>query len=230
MRLLDIVNRARRECGVSGAALPTLQNGLTAEGQRFVDWAADAWNDLQVERPDWEWMRKPFTFNTTQGVAHYARANVVPDCATWKVDSLRCYPASMGPPAEQILPVMGWDTWRDIYQFGAMRVTTGIPAAAAVEPDKSMSLGPVPDAVYTVLGEYWREPTALSADFDDPAAAGNDFPMRFHMLLVYDVMERYAEYESAGEVLQRAVAGKKRLRNRLLAQYLRTVTWGPPLA
>jgi hypothetical protein len=175
-------------------------------------------------------MRKSFSFNTIAGQQRYARADIVPDCAEWKLDSFRAYPQTAGVGGEQILPPMGWDTFRDIYQFGTMRTTTGNPAVVSVEPDKSLSIGPVPDAVYTIDGEYWRTPTTLSADADDPAAPGNDFPERFHMLLVYDVMERYALYESAQEVLQRATAGKKRLRNRLSWSYLRPVGFGAPLA
>lgn len=230
MNYLQLVNRARQECGVSGTDLTTLQTGLTLEGKRFATWIADAWNDLQTEKPDWQWMRKPFTFSTTASTVHYARADIVPDCADWKIDSFRAYTDSVGHDDEQILPPMSWEVWRNVYEFGTMRDMTGRPVAFAVEPDKSISLGPTPDTVYDVNGEYWRLPTDLSADADDPAATGNDFPERFHMLLVYDAMIRYAEYEAAAEVLQRGNSGYRRMRNRLMSAYLPIVGWGPPLA
>lgn len=227
---LALVNLARRECGVSGVDLATLQTGLTAEGRRFATWVADAWVDLQIEKADWEWMRKSFSFGLVPGVSTYDRATYLPDCSDWKHDSFRAYTTAFGATDEQILPYMSWMTYRNVYQFGAMRTTTGRPVAAAIQPNKSLSVGPIPDVAYTVNGEYWRLPTKLVADTDDPAATGNDFPERFHMLLVYDVMQRYAEYESAPEVEQRAVRGYKKLRNRLGTAYLPTPGWGPSLA
>lgn len=231
MMFLELVNRARRECGVSGVALSTLQHGLTAEGQRFVDWTTDAWNDLQIEKPDWQWMRKTFTFQTVPSQANYTPAQAgAADAASWKIDSFRAFATVAGYGDEQIVPPMSWDVWRNVYQFGANRTATGRPVAIAVGPDKSLNVGPLPDDAYTVIGEYYRKPTTLVNDTDSPSDAGNDLPDRYHMLLVYEVMERYALYESAPEVRARAETGRKRPRNALMAQYLPQIGFGPPLA
>lgn len=232
MRLLDIVNRARRECGVSGNALLSVTGALTMEGQRFVDWATDAWNDLQLEKNDWQWMRKGASFQTVAGQPLYtlAQANAT-DLAMWKRDSFRCYLTATGMPDEMILAPFEYDTWRNVFQFGTARVTTGRPIAFAVQPlDHSLAIGPLPDNVYTVVGEYYRQPTALALDADDPASPGNDFPTRYHMLLVYMIMDAYASYESAPEVAARAAKGKLRMKSMIMRDFLPQIGFGAPLA
>jgi hypothetical protein len=231
MNLLALINRARQECGVSGQPLATVQTGLTLEGQRFLTWMQDAWNDLQIAKPDWQWMRKTATFNTTPGKANYAPTDIgITGPVNWKLNSFRCYHAAIGYGDEMILPPQDWDTFLRVWLFGANRTMQTRPVTMAVNPqDHSLQLGPIPDDVYTVVAEYFRAPTALSADSDDPSSAGNDLPVKYHMLLVYETMERYAAYESAPEVAQRAAAGKKRVWQQLLRDYMPPVTFGPPL-
>ena len=63
MNFLALVNRARSECGVSGVALASL-SGLATEDARIKNWVAEAWHDIQLHKPDWNWMRKPVSFTT----------------------------------------------------------------------------------------------------------------------------------------------------------------------
>lgn len=232
MNLLQIVNRARRECGVSGQALASVTGTLTMEGQRFLDWATDAWNDLQIEKNDWQWMRKSTTFSALPSQQLYTLAQAsATDLARWKTDSFRCWNTATGQADEMILPAMDWDAWRNVYQFGTNRTTTGRPVVFAVAPlDHSLAVGPLPDTTYTVTGEYYRQPTALALDADDPSTTGNDFPARYHMLLVYMVMDAYAAYESAPEVAARAIKGRTRMKAMIMRDYLPMVTFGTSLA
>ena len=65
---------------------------------------------------------------------------------------------------------------------------------------KSICLGPPPDGSYTITGDYFVAPSERAADIDVPVG----IPTRFHMLIVYRAMMKYAGYESAPEVYQRA--------------------------
>ena len=87
------------------------------------------------------------------------------------------------------------------------RSTQSRPVSWAVAPDHSLVLGPVPNDVYTVVGEYFKEPTMMSADTDTSA-----IPSRYQMVIVYRAMMKYAPYEAAGEIYQ---AGKDEYRKML---------------
>ena len=63
MTFLQLINRARQECGVTGPDLTTV-TGLTGESLRFYNWINSAWVDIQTAHEDWQFMRLPFQFNT----------------------------------------------------------------------------------------------------------------------------------------------------------------------
>lgn len=229
MTFLELVNRARRESGVSGAALSSVatDSALTAEGLRFKYWVIEAWREIQTQHADWNWMRKPVSFNTTAGVNTYAPAACnVTDLGDWKRNSFRAYTTSMGYGDEQILPFMEYETFRNVYLYGNMRTTQSRPVSFTINPaDKSLILGAVPNDDYTVVGEYFKKPVDLSADSDTP-----ELPDRYHMFIVYKAMSSYAFYESAPEVLERAQRGEKKMLTLLEFDQMPVLTSGPPLA
>ena len=51
MNLLQLVNQARVECGVSGPALTTAQSQV-GESARMVAWVQQAWIDIQTSKED----------------------------------------------------------------------------------------------------------------------------------------------------------------------------------
>lgn len=232
MNLLSLVNRARQECGVSGGALTTVQGTLTQEGQRFKDWVNTAWTDIQQHRGDWQWMRKTATFNTVAGQTSYTAAQAgAPDVNEWSPESFRDYLASIGVKGEMFMTYRDFSEYRDLYEFNAMRLTQSRPVEITIRPDHStLSVWPLPNDVYTITGEYYRVPTDLTLDTDDPASAGNDLPTRFHMLLIYMAMRSYAAYESAPEVDARGMEGMMRIKGQLEAWGLQTPQMGYSLA
>jgi len=230
MNYLALVNRARRECGVASSPLATL-SGLSTEDSRVATWVAEAWRDLQLHRSDWQWMRKEFAFNTVAADATYTPTEAgATDMADWKRDSFRAYLTATGYADEQVLPFMEWDTFRAMFGFGAQRTQQARPVVFTIKPDRSLQLGPLPDAIYTINGEYYRTLTELTLTTDDPSAVGNDLPERWHMLIVWMACRSYASYEAASEVLQRAEVETRRLLQRLEFEQLPTLTSGAPLA
>lgn len=230
MNYLALVNRTRRECGASSAALASL-SALSTEDTRFKSWVNEAWRDLQLHRPDWDWLRKTASFNTVAAQQNYtlAQANAA-DQAEWKRDSFRAYLAATGYGDEQILPFMEWGTFRNVYLYGAQRAIVGRPVVFTVKPDHTLALGPVPDAIYGIEGEYFRTVTDLTAETDAPSDAGNGLPDRWHMLVVWMAARMYASFEAAPEVQQRADVETRRLLQRLEFEQLPMLTSGPPLA
>lgn len=231
MNFLQIVNRTRQECAAAGSALTTLQSNMSAESQRFMTWVNEAFRDIQQHKPDWQWMRKNFSFPTVAGQAGYTLAQMsATDMADWKRDSVRAYATAVGTNDEQILPFMEFTTWRNVYAFGVMRASTGRPSTFTINPDKSLSIGPLPSTVYTVTGEYYRAPADMSADLDDPSAAGFNLPVRYHMLIVYRAMQSYARFYAAPEVMAFAIAMSDKHMRRLEFEFLPMLINGPPLA
>lgn len=229
MTFLELVNRARLECGVSGAQLTSVatDSALTQEGLRFKRWVNEAWREIQTQHPDWNWMRKQVSFDTVAGQNYYTPAQCnVTDLGDWKRNSFRAFTKAMGYGDEQLLPFMDYETFRNVYLYGNMRSTQTRPVSFTINPsDKSLILGATPPDVYTVVGEYFKKPTDLSADSDTP-----ELPDRYQMLIVYKAMIFYAYYESAPEVLERAQRGEKKMLSLLEIDQIPVLTSGPPLA
>ena len=226
MNFLQLINRARVECGVSGAALTTAQN-LTGESARFASWINAAWEDLQTAKEDWQWMLEDFTFNlaTQQQIYTSADAGVASTFANWKRDSFRCSSVGQSYKDEQLMNYMDYSIFRNLYMYGNMRTTYARPVVVSITPDKNLAFGAIPDQAYVITAQYYTKPTALVDDTDTPI-----IPDRFHMLLVYRAMMYYGGFEAAAEVFGRGEAEYKRLSQRLEVDQLPTIVSGPPLA
>lgn len=219
MTFLELCKRLRSECSISGSG-PTTVIGQTGEMERVVNWVNDAWMDIQAQHPDWEWLRKSFSFTTTDGKSTYTPTECgVTDLGEWKIDSMRYYPTTVGTRGEIHLTKMNYDAWRDLYQFNAYRSVKTRPINVTVCPDLSLGLGPSPNDVgYTVVGDYYRLPQLLVNDADVPA-----MPEKHQMVIVYRAMMYYASYTAAAEVYQRGEMEYRKFMRRMRTDRL------PPL-
>jgi hypothetical protein len=112
----------------------------------------------------------------------------------------------IGLIGETPLGPMDYDLWRDTYQFGATRITYSRPVAISLAPNNSVAAGPVAAAGYTLVGDYYMQPTALVADADVPG-----MPEQFHMAIVYRAMQYYGASEAAPEVYDAGVLEYNRI-------------------
>lgn len=229
MNYLQLINRLRVECGVSGAATPlTSVTGLTGESYRLSQWINSAWMDVQTAKSDWEWMRNPVEFNSVTQQQFYTPAEAgLTDFANWKRDSFRASSVGQTYKDEQLLNYMDFTTFRNLYMYGNMRTTYARPVVVTIDPDKKLGLGAIPDQPYVIVGEYYYAPTEFSAATDAPPSV---FPDRYHMAIVYRAMMFYGGYESAPEVYQRGEAEFKRMMNLLDIDQLPVLVSGAPLA
>lgn len=228
MDFLQLINRARVECGGTGSSTPlsSAQN-LTGESARFANWINAAWVDVQNAHEDWEFMRSPLQFNTVaqQQIYTPTEAGVGASFANWKRDSFRASTLGEDFRDEQLLNFMEYGTFRNLYQYANMRTTYSRPVVVTSTPAKSLGFGATPDREYVISGEYYRAASELAADTDVPA-----IPERFHMLLVYRAMMSYGAFEAASEVYQRGEQEFRRMMNRLEIDQLPMIVSGPPLA
>lgn len=203
MNFLQICQRVRQEADIVGTG-PATVTGQTGELKRIVDWTATAYEAIQNRHEDWLWLRGQFTLDTVDGTRQYeyGDATDVDDAAAisrfrhwWWEDvefPWRIYKQSDGVATERYLTPLEWGTFRRLYLLGSGQ--SGFPAHVTVDPQNRVVLGPTPDAVYVVSGDYQKGNQALAADADTP-----EMPSQFHMLIVWEALKLYGQHESASE-------------------------------
>lgn len=224
MNFLQLTQRLRQECGVAGTG-PLTTVGQVGQAKKLVDWVAAAWLEIQGLHDTWAFMREPFSFNTTANVGDYLPADAgLTDLRYWHKDTLRLQKTSIGVQDEQWLVEWEYQVFRNTYRFNVQ--TPNRPMVFAVKPNgKALMLGPAPDDVYTVMGEYQTVPVPFVNDTDEPNLQEHE-----QMIIVYKAMQYYGMYESAPEVLSRGQGQYQALLAQLQREQLETPYLGNPLA
>lgn len=216
-------------------ATPTAVTGQVGELLRVVRGVRQGWVDIQNKYDNWRWMRVGFTVPTVSGTAAYAytsaidalTASNITRFARWWADNeddwIKCYLTSDGVGVEYRLAFLPWESFRKIYRIGTQN--NGKPAHVTIDPQNNLVIGPTPDAIYTISGDYQRSAQILAADDDVP-----ELPSRFHELLQYEAMERNGYFESAQEVITRAQRMRSKLTHELERDQLPPPQLGVPLA
>lgn len=227
MTLLQLVNRLAQECGIPGIIV-TVAN-LTGEQQRVLNWAQQAWTEIQSKHNDWEWMRSS---NLTGGGVTFVPAAGVPvtplgtgagtiglaaaNFGKWVTGTFRTYLTSVGTNNETFLDNIGYEEWRNAYMYGALRTVQTRPVAIAPGPAMQLCVGPPTNGLYTVTGDYYTAPTSMTADGDTPTG----LPAGYDMVIVYQGMIYYGGFEAASEVLDRGEVGYSKLMSEMEAKWL----------
>lgn len=236
MNFLQIVQALRRETVDSGSG-PSSVVGQSGELNRMVNWCADAYAELQVDR-DWLWLQREFTVNTVAGTDNYAYTSCTDttDVATISRFSkwfdgfdkngfpyFKAYLTPSGVGSEFYLHPLSWDQFRNLYKFGSQNNSQ--PVHFCVAPNRKFYIGPKPDDIYTISGTYQMSPQTLALDADVP-----EMPSQYHQLIKYEAMAKYGGNKIAPEAMVRAVSEGGTLRFALEREQLPTMTFGNPLA
>jgi hypothetical protein len=224
MNFLELAKRLRQEAGLSGTG-PSAVTGQTGESKRIVDWISEAWNQIQLSRKNWLWMRGSFSFSTSADDEDYtpAEAGIAARFSMWDPHTLSIYRTASGLGSELPLPYLDYNTFIRIYHVGPR--VTGMPVCFTIGNDRRLLLGPKPDGDYTVSGEYWRSIQTLSADSDEP-----EMPAEYHMLIVFLALELYGLYDAAPEVIANAKSRQRFYRRALENNQLPMIEGADPLA
>lgn len=234
---LQLTQKVVLECINGYAGGPTTvvnQSGLL---KKAALWVNDSWRDIQQMHNDWRWMRSQFTVNTVASTDTYAytactdRKTVVAITRfdRWWPDDVKDpfsrFLTSGGVGGQQWMIYIDYNLFRRLYKFGTQQSNTGQPVYVSVDDDDRIVLGPNPGDIYTIRGNYQRAPQTLAVDADTP-----DMPSRFHDLIVYYAMQRYAVNSIAPEVLARARLEGNRILASLEQSQLPEMSLGAPLA
>lgn len=220
MNYLALVKRLRSEAGIAGTG-PTTVVGQVGELARLVDWIAEAYEDIQSKKDDWDFLRSDFSFNCTVSDPTYPQATVS-GLANWKPDTFRIYKTTVVD--ELFLTYRKWDDFRNLRLRGAARATPGRPIEFSITPAKEVYLWPVPDFAYTINGEYFKIEQVMTADADEPVFD------RFHMAIVYNALMRYATYVESPVLYGKAEREYGRLITKLEKNWTPDIVLGGPLA
>jgi len=213
MNFLEIARRTRRESSATASAsdAPVTVVGQTGQLKQIVDWCSEAYHKIQRSSNDWRWLRSRFSLQTVASTDTYAYGDATDVAAAAAITRFRqwlpftedglsnvsCYLTSTGVAGERYLTPMSWPDFRARYKFGAQ--SDGQPINFTISPANELMLGPKPDAIYTVLGEYQKSNQILALDADTP-----EMPEDYHMLIVWYALKSYAAYAPAPEVWTRA--------------------------
>lgn len=236
MTYLELCQRVRQECVNIGTG-PSTVIGQTGKLAKIVTWVDAAWKEIQLRHHNWRWMRSTFTFNTVASDDTYTYANCTDTRSSATIDRFRrwwaddimdpfkCYLASEGIATQYRLIFMPWPHFKYLYKFGAQIALTGRPVHVSIDEQDNIVLGPSPNGIFTVIGDYQRGAQVLDSDGDEP-----DIGEDYHELIVYHAMWRFGADSVAAEVYQRASTEGKRLMRALEASQLPEIGTAGPLA
>jgi hypothetical protein len=220
---LQICQRIRLEAALAGSG-PSSTLNQTGELGEVVKWSDTAYEDIQNLHTDWEFLRNDFSFDTISGTADYTKAAIqLTAVKTWKLDSCRVYLDSTTD--EQWLCHIPWNIYRDTRLLGSNRNVTGRPIEFSVKPNKSLSIWPVPDDVYTITGECYYTARTMTADLNEPI-----FPADFHVAIVWRALMFYARFMEDPNLLGYAEREYKQVLFALENDQLPTMGEAPALA
>lgn len=219
MNYLQMCQRLARECGVNGTVVTTAGN--KGEIQRVCDWVADSWTELQGDK-HWNWMWEQANLTLPSGAD---RIQTDIPAERWLKETTYI-PMVGSDNGDRFLDYMPWEVFTQVYP--RIYAQNGV-TAWTVDPQNSMRFNAIvsPAVDTTIRCERYKNPTVLVADTDTPVG----MPLDLHMVIVYEAMVRYADFDEAGNqratTINKLSRLKKNLVNRCLVQEFR---FGPPLA
>lgn len=233
---LQLAQKLRQECEVAGVG-PSAITSQTGQLKRLVDWVADGWVDLQNRHGNWQWLRSEWSVNTVAGDDTYAGTDCTDTIASatvtrfskfWTHDeegypNVKGYLQASGVGTERWLEFLPWADFRARYKIGTQN--NGQPMHFTIDPRRALVIGPKPDAVYVLSGEYQKSAQTLAADADVP-----ELPADYHDLLVFYAMQRYGANSVAQEIYVRGATESRRMLIALEANQLPAMSMAGPMA
>lgn len=199
LTFLQLAQELREEVGGTGnTASPSAVTNQVGELRRIVNWIAKSDEEIQRKHNEWKFMVGEFSLNTVAGDNSYASTDFltpVTNLRGFKRDTLKIYLLATGTTDECKLHYIPYQHWYDTYNVGSL--ANDRPRFWTIGNDLSLKIGPTPNAVYHISGEYQKSVTTMTNNGDSPL-----YPAEFHRLAVYLGMMKYGRFTGAIEVYQ----------------------------
>ncbi len=222
---LELCQVTAREVGIPGVG-PLTTVGQEGQLGDIVRWVKDAYIEIQNRNGGhWRFLRHGFTLDTVDSDDTYSfgdavdstTASAITRFSQWRFADRTAPPTiylkSSGIGTQNWLIYAEWEPFKQIYRISTQ--VDSYPAHITVDPQDQIVLGPVPNGIYVVTGEYYRSAQVLTADAEVP-----EMPVQFHKLIVYYALEEYGYLESATEVIARAAKKKRSYMRQLEANQI----------
>jgi len=181
MNYLQLCQRLVIETGIADSG-PAAVTGQVGDMKRVVDWVNDSWLKIQSLRPDWKWMWSQTSTTLSSGTNTITLAADVESIEGVRVDG-------------DLIKRIPYETYAKYYYDR----DSSKPILYCIRPDGVVAFNTDADSNYTVTFDYYKVPEAFSAGTSVPGLAS-----RYHMLIVYDALRQYAQFDEAQELERKA--------------------------
>ena len=216
MNFLQGIQRLHSE-SMKGSAAPTGVTGGNDRHQRYANWYADAWREIQSERA-WRWMRASLDVALTVDQQTYTAAGLgAVRFGRWRPqDPDYCVQSYAAASPSALFDLHFWqlDRFRDNWVYRDMGASQ--PFTWTIDERDQLLIGPRPSEAFKLRIDYWKEPSELVVDADAP-----DIPERFKLLPMWRALIEVGKADAATEVLLRAEKNYADLHGRLMADQAR---------
>jgi len=192
MTYLELCNKVREKCAISGGDLPSVENQVGTR-LKVVNWVNDAYEDIQRLKKEWLFRQADKTFQTITGVDSYT--SEMSNVSEIRFNSVTSYTTSIGVADELELDFLHYDDFRRCYQIGSQNDAR--PLHYSIGNDRSLLLGPKPNVIYAINFQYTQKIQSLSENTSEPI-----IPDDYQMAIVWKAAMYYAGHEEAPEQFQ----------------------------
>jgi hypothetical protein len=226
---LTLAQDLRREGSGVGTGPSSVENQVGEYG-RIVEWINAAYRAIQRVHATWDFLRFEFTFPTVASTGNYTKATIaattagVSELGMWKDDTFRCYLTATGITDQQPLTYVPWDQFRECYTLGSLSTQEGRPMIFTVKADKSVTFWPIPSAIYTITGEYYKRPQSMAADADEPL-----IPAQYDEAIVWRALMIWGTDEAAPEKYAKGKEEYTRVMAAMELNLLPEMQYGEPM-
>lgn len=182
MNYLQLCQRLVQETGITDVG-PASTDGQAGDMGRVTAWVNDAWLKIQSLRSDWSW-----AWGT--GTATLA-ADTYEVTLPATVETIQR--VSLG---QSYLQQESYNDFADAYRT----ISGGNPSVWAIRPDGVLVFNAKPTEQKTITYESYSTPASFANGSEVPA-----MPERYHMLIVYEALRSYAQFDEAPELERKAV-------------------------
>lgn len=214
MNYLELVQRAIKESGAH-LDMPDTLSGIDGLQSRFADWVNQAWVEMQMERPEWQF-RQDESAITLDPLALDDEVIALPDNLdpvfedNWRFIALGdvyIHNAADSDSVPEKLHYVTWNRWPDVYgRYAAYRAyninndsTEGKPVWYTINPEGNLQVYPRPDKAYQIQFFAPKAIQELETDTDEPY-----LDEEYRLAIVFRSMMEYGLYHDDRTVFERA--------------------------
>lgn len=183
MNFLELCQAVVDEVGLSGQ-ITTVVNQRGDFG-RIVRFVRSSTQRIESKWIDWRFLRRTHRFETAEGIATYTAPESL-NLRSW--DRMKTYVDD--------LPVQVFHS--DSFEYNEQPIEEsyrGRPIRIIIEADNTLRFIGVPDEVYSVRADYFRNPTILTDNTQEPL-----IPLAFRRIIVAEAIRLYSNYDESPEL------------------------------